>query len=102
MTNEQIVTAVTNIETAISQIEQLIKIVQDGLSTSKISLARLKQTVAASGIDTQLKTVLVGQRKADAVAILTQFTVTGNQALGMAPNMASAMTALIEALEGEE
>lgn len=101
MTNEQIVSAATNIETAISQIEQLIKIVQDGLSTSKISLARLKQTVAASGIDPQLKAVLVGQRKADAVAILTQFTVTGNQALGMAPNMAQAMTALITALEGQ-
>lgn len=97
MNETELKTSLYQVQAAISQIEELLKVVSDSQSNAKIAAVRLAQLLNATSQGGAIRGVLLTQRKAEVIAQVERFSAVANSALSMAPQLSEGLDALVTA-----
>lgn len=97
MNETELKTSLDQVQGAISQIEELLKVVSDAQSNAKIAGSRLSQLLNATSQGGAIRGVLLTQRKAEVIAQVERFSAVANSALSMAPQLSQGLDALVTA-----
>ncbi|OPZ24614.1 MAG: hypothetical protein BWZ03_00089 [bacterium ADurb.BinA186] len=104
MNETELKASLDQVQGAISQVEELLKVVSESQANAKMAAARLSQLLTASTQGGSIRGVIVAQRKAEVIAQVERFSTVANSALSMAPQLSQGLDALVAAFTaaGEE
>lgn len=97
MNETELKTSLTQVQGAISQIEELLKVVSESQNNAKTAAARLDQLLKLPAQGGAIRSVLLAQRKAEVIAQVERFSTVANSALSMAPQLSQGLDALVTA-----
>jgi len=97
MNEQELKTSLTQVQGAIFQIEELLKVVSESQANAKIAAARLEQLLKLPNQGGSIRGAILVQRKAEVIAQVERFSSVANSALSMAPQLSQGLDALVVA-----
>jgi len=97
MNETELKASLAQVQGAISQVEELIKVVSESQANAKMAATRLEMLLRATEAGGTIRDVLVAQRKAEVIAQVERFSTVANSALSMAPQLSQGLDALVVA-----
>lgn len=104
MNETELRASLAQVQGAISQVEELLKVVSESQNNAKIAAARLDQLLKLPQQGGSIRGTIVAQRKAEVIAQVERFSTVANSVLSMAPQLSQGLDALVVAFTaaGEE